>query len=188
MPARFFHHDPSMNLIPIVIEQTGRGERSYDIYSRLLKVGLSKWETHIGQQLLILGICIKKKPSRSLDFRLIFLRSSFTGQNSNRKFNWGVPYHILRSLLLRPQSIFDWEQLKKMWQKNTFFFSRNHVESTCICRSSWTSKQDIKVKPRKLNHCIIWKRRGKIRVGFERNKENPSVADPGFWFLSIPDP
>ena len=27
----------SKNLIPIVIEQTGRGERSYDIYSRLLK-------------------------------------------------------------------------------------------------------------------------------------------------------
>lgn len=24
-------------LIPIVVEQTGRGERSYDIYSRLLK-------------------------------------------------------------------------------------------------------------------------------------------------------
>jgi ATP-dependent protease ClpP protease subunit len=30
-----------MNLIPIVIEQTGRGERSYDIYSRLLKVQLN---------------------------------------------------------------------------------------------------------------------------------------------------
>src|SRR5262249_23971855 len=27
----------SMNLIPIVVEQTSRGERSYDIYSRLLK-------------------------------------------------------------------------------------------------------------------------------------------------------
>lgn len=26
-----------MNIVPIVIEQTGRGERSYDIYSRLLK-------------------------------------------------------------------------------------------------------------------------------------------------------
>ena len=26
-----------MALIPMVIEQTGRGERSYDIYSRLLK-------------------------------------------------------------------------------------------------------------------------------------------------------
>jgi len=27
----------NMNLVPIVIEQTARGERSYDIYSRLLK-------------------------------------------------------------------------------------------------------------------------------------------------------
>jgi ATP-dependent Clp protease protease subunit len=26
-----------MNLVPIVVEQTGRGERAYDIYSRLLK-------------------------------------------------------------------------------------------------------------------------------------------------------
>ena len=31
------HQSPMMNLVPIVIEQTGRGERSYDIYSRLLK-------------------------------------------------------------------------------------------------------------------------------------------------------
>jgi len=28
---------PSASLIPMVVEQTGRGERSYDIYSRLLK-------------------------------------------------------------------------------------------------------------------------------------------------------
>ena len=26
-----------MSYIPVVVEQTGRGERSYDIYSRLLK-------------------------------------------------------------------------------------------------------------------------------------------------------
>ncbi|MBS7023982.1 MAG: ATP-dependent Clp protease proteolytic subunit, partial [Haemophilus parainfluenzae] len=26
-----------MNVIPMVVEQTSRGERSYDIYSRLLK-------------------------------------------------------------------------------------------------------------------------------------------------------
>ena len=26
-----------MSLVPIVVEQSGRGERSYDIYSRLLK-------------------------------------------------------------------------------------------------------------------------------------------------------
>jgi len=33
-------HDPietSMNLVPMVVEQTGRGERAYDIFSRLLK-------------------------------------------------------------------------------------------------------------------------------------------------------
>jgi hypothetical protein len=60
MPARFFHHDPSMNLIPIVIEQTGRGERSYDIYSRLLKVGFIKRETHIGQLLLFSASALKK--------------------------------------------------------------------------------------------------------------------------------
>ena len=35
------HQSPMMNLVPIVIEQTGRGERSYDIYSRLLKVNIS---------------------------------------------------------------------------------------------------------------------------------------------------
>ncbi|MEM8757367.1 MAG: ATP-dependent Clp protease proteolytic subunit [Planctomycetota bacterium] len=29
--------DPSSYLVPIVIEQSGKGERSYDIYSRLLK-------------------------------------------------------------------------------------------------------------------------------------------------------
>ena len=30
-------NDPKMMLVPMVIEQTGRGERAYDIYSRLLK-------------------------------------------------------------------------------------------------------------------------------------------------------
>src|SRR5690606_12536510 len=28
---------PAMNLVPMVVEQTARGERAYDIYSRLLK-------------------------------------------------------------------------------------------------------------------------------------------------------
>ena len=28
---------PRMNLVPMVVEQTNRGERAYDIYSRLLK-------------------------------------------------------------------------------------------------------------------------------------------------------
>lgn len=32
----FAHKDPQNVLVPIVVEQTGRGERSWDIYSRLL--------------------------------------------------------------------------------------------------------------------------------------------------------
>ena len=35
MPSRA--HDPVAALVPVVVEQTARGERSYDIYSRLLK-------------------------------------------------------------------------------------------------------------------------------------------------------
>ena len=31
------YKSPQSLLVPMVIEQTGRGERSYDIYSRLLK-------------------------------------------------------------------------------------------------------------------------------------------------------
>src|ERR1700739_3650508 len=31
------YNSPQSLLVPMVIEQTGRGERSYDIYSRLLK-------------------------------------------------------------------------------------------------------------------------------------------------------
>ncbi|MGB8692424.1 MAG: ATP-dependent Clp protease proteolytic subunit, partial [Steroidobacteraceae bacterium] len=30
-------NETGLNLVPIVVEQTARGERSYDIYSRLLK-------------------------------------------------------------------------------------------------------------------------------------------------------
>jgi len=33
----------ALNLVPIVVEQTARGERSYDIYSRLLKERVVLW-------------------------------------------------------------------------------------------------------------------------------------------------
>ena len=31
------YQEPKMNLVPMVVEQSARGERAYDIYSRLLK-------------------------------------------------------------------------------------------------------------------------------------------------------
>ena len=45
-----------MSLIPMVIEQTGRGERSYDIYSRLLKERIIFVGTPIGDSIANLVI------------------------------------------------------------------------------------------------------------------------------------
>jgi len=36
-PYGIFHNDAAAGLVPIVIEQSSRGERSFDIYSRLLR-------------------------------------------------------------------------------------------------------------------------------------------------------
>jgi ATP-dependent Clp protease protease subunit len=48
-----------MNLVPMVVEQTGRGERAYDIYSRLLKdriVFLGGPVDDVSSNLLIAGL------------------------------------------------------------------------------------------------------------------------------------
>jgi ATP-dependent Clp protease protease subunit len=37
IPEGIFHNDTAAGLVPIVIEQSSRGERSFDIYSRLLR-------------------------------------------------------------------------------------------------------------------------------------------------------
>lgn len=51
-----------MNLIPTVIEQTSRGERAYDIYSRLLK-----------DRIIILGSPIDDNVANSIVSQLLFL-------------------------------------------------------------------------------------------------------------------
>jgi ATP-dependent Clp protease, protease subunit len=51
-----------MNLIPTVIEQTNRGERAYDIYSRLLK-----------DRIIMLGSAIDDNVSNSIVSQLLFL-------------------------------------------------------------------------------------------------------------------
>ena len=40
-----------MTLVPMVVEQTGRGERSYDIYSRLLKERIILMEGEVHDQM-----------------------------------------------------------------------------------------------------------------------------------------
>lgn len=51
-----------MNLVPIVVEQTNRGERSYDIYSRLLK-----------DRIIFLGSAIDDDVSNAVIAQLLFL-------------------------------------------------------------------------------------------------------------------
>lgn len=53
-----------MNLVPIVIEQTGRGERAYDIYSRLLK-----------ERIIFIGTPIMDEVSSLIIAQLLFLES-----------------------------------------------------------------------------------------------------------------
>lgn len=53
-----------MNLIPTVIEQTNRGERAYDIYSRLLK-----------DRIIFLGSAIDDQVANAVVAQLLFLAS-----------------------------------------------------------------------------------------------------------------
>ena len=53
-----------MNYIPYVIEQTGRGERSYDIYSRLLK-----------ERIIFLGSEVNDVVANVITAQLLFLES-----------------------------------------------------------------------------------------------------------------
>ena len=53
-----------MNLIPTVVEQSARGERSYDIYSRLLR-----------DRIIFLGCAIDDEVSNAVVAQLLFLQS-----------------------------------------------------------------------------------------------------------------
>ena len=62
-------------LVPMVVEQTGRGERSYDIYSRLLK-----------DRLIILNGVVDDNSSNLIVAQMLFLES----QNSEEPINFYI--------------------------------------------------------------------------------------------------
>ena len=61
-----FMQSPSLELIPMVVEQTNRGERSYDIYSRLLKDGI-----------IFLGEAVTDRVSNRVVAQLLFLAAEY---------------------------------------------------------------------------------------------------------------
>ncbi|GIN39624.1 MULTISPECIES: ATP-dependent Clp endopeptidase proteolytic subunit ClpP [Heyndrickxia] len=65
-----------MNLIPTVIEQTNRGERAYDIYSRLLK-----------DRIIMLGSAIDDNVANSIVAQLLFLDAENPGKDISLYIN-----------------------------------------------------------------------------------------------------
>ena len=66
----------NMSLVPYVIEQTSRGERSYDIYSRLLK-----------DRIIILGEEVNDVTASLVTAQLLFLESEDPGKDINLYIN-----------------------------------------------------------------------------------------------------
>ncbi len=65
-----------MNLVPIVVEQTSRGERSYDIYSRLLK-----------DRIIFIGTPIDDNVANLVIAQLLFLESEDPDKDINIYIN-----------------------------------------------------------------------------------------------------
>jgi ATP-dependent Clp protease protease subunit len=65
-----------MTLIPIVIEQSGRGERAYDIYSRLLK-----------DRIIFLGTAVTDEIANLMIAQLLFLESEDPDKDINFYIN-----------------------------------------------------------------------------------------------------
>ncbi len=77
-----FDHDsitgmvPQNNLVPMVIETTNRGERAYDIYSRLLK-----------DRIIILGTPINDAVASNIVAQMLFLESDDPAKDINLYIN-----------------------------------------------------------------------------------------------------
>ncbi|NLL73258.1 MAG: ATP-dependent Clp protease proteolytic subunit, partial [Clostridiales bacterium] len=65
-----------MSLVPYVIEQTSRGERSYDIFSRLLK-----------ERIIFLGEDVNETTASLIVAQLLFLESEDPGKDINFYIN-----------------------------------------------------------------------------------------------------
>jgi ATP-dependent Clp protease protease subunit len=66
----------ALNLVPIVVEQTARGERAYDIYSRLLK-----------DRIIFLGSAMNDEVANLLIAQLLFLESEDPDKDINFYIN-----------------------------------------------------------------------------------------------------
>jgi ATP-dependent Clp protease, protease subunit len=64
--------EKAQNVVPMVIEQTGRGERAYDIYSRLLK-----------ERIIFIGMPIDDEVSNLIIAQMLFLEAEDSEKDIN---------------------------------------------------------------------------------------------------------
>ncbi len=81
--------DTAMALVPMVVEQTNRGERSYDIYSRLLK-----------ERIIFLTVPSKITWRRSFCAQLLFLEARTRRRNRSL-------YQLPRGVVTAGMAIYD---------------------------------------------------------------------------------
>jgi len=85
-----------MGLVPIVVEQTGRGERAYDIYSRLLK-----------DRIVFIGTPIDDMVANLVIAQMIFLE----GEDPDRDINLYI--HSPGGMVTAGLAIYDTMQFVK---------------------------------------------------------------------------
>src|SRR5256712_9366311 len=85
-----------MGLVPIVVEQTGRGERAYDIYSRLLK-----------DRIIFIGTPIDDTVANLVIAQMIFLE----GEDPDRDINLYI--HSPGGMVTAGLAIYDTMQFVK---------------------------------------------------------------------------
>ena len=76
------HEDPLNQLIPMVVEQTGRFERAYDIYSRLLK-----------ERIVFLGTPIDDTVASVIIAQLLFLEAESSEKDIQRDAYLSSGFH-----------------------------------------------------------------------------------------------
>ena len=104
-----------MSLVPYVIEQTSRGERNYDIYSRLLK-----------DRIIFLGEEVNETTASLVVAQLLFLESEDPNKDIHLYINspGGMVTEVLRSMIqcstsnvMYRRSVSD---LQQVWELSFF--------------------------------------------------------------------
>jgi len=113
-----------MSLVPMVVEQTGRGERAYDIYSRLLK-----------DRIIFLGTPIDHNVANLVVAQLLFLESEDPDKDIMIYINspGGVVATTRCSTSSRMSARFAWDR-QRAWGRYCWRLASTASVMPCLTR------------------------------------------------------